>query len=131
MELLAKITVVCIVVSLTALLLERDTPELGLVLTLATIAVVMGFALSFYQELRALLTAILDQAGLDGALFTPILKIIAISLVSRLGGDVCKDSGHTALASLMDMAGTFCALLAAEPLFRAALQLLGQLGGAP
>ena len=34
MELIAKVAVICVVVSLTALLLQRDTPELGLLLIL-------------------------------------------------------------------------------------------------
>ena len=72
---------------------------------------------------------LLSQSGLDGALFVPILKIIAISMVARLGGDVCRDSGKKALGAVVDLAGTFCALLAAEPLLRAALSLLTQLGG--
>ena len=90
---------------------------------------VMLFALSFYEEVQAIFAAIWQQSGLDGALFAPILKIIAISLVTRLGADVCKDSGQGALASLVDMAGVFCALLTAEPLFSQALGILTQLGG--
>ena len=129
MELVAKVTVICLVVALTALLLERNTPELGLLLTLGTIAVVMGFALSYYRDVRQVVEDLLGQAGLDGELFLPILKIIAISLVARLGGDVCRDSGQKALGAVIDTAGTVCALLAAEPLLRGALSLLTQLGG--
>ena len=129
MELIAKVTVICIVVALTALLLERDTPELGLLLTLGAISVVMGFALSYYREIQEMVETLLGQAGLDGALFLPILKIIAISMVTKLGGDVCRDSGQKALGAVIDLAGTFCSLLAAEPLLRAALSLLTQLGG--
>ena len=129
MELIAKVTVICVVVALTALLLERDTPELGLLLTLGAIAVVMGFALSYYRDIREMLDTLLGQAGLDGELFLPILKIIAISMVTKLGGDVCRDSGQKALGAVIDLAGTFCSLLAAEPLLRAALSLLTQLGG--
>jgi len=128
-ELIAKTAVICVVVTLTALLLQRDTPELALLLTLGAVTVVMLFALSFYGEVRAVFQAIWRETGLDGELFTPILKIIAISLVTRLGADVCKDGGREALASLMDMAGVFCALLAAEPLFSRALEILTQLGG--
>ena len=39
MELIAKTAVICIVVSLTALLLQRDTPELALLLTLGAVTV--------------------------------------------------------------------------------------------
>ena len=129
MELVAKVTVICLVVSLTALLLERNTPELGLLLTLGAIAVVMGFALSYYRDVRAVVEELLVRAGLDGEVFLPILKIVAISLVARLGGDVCRDSGQKALGAVIDTAGTVCALLAAEPLLRGALSLLTQLGG--
>ena len=83
MELIAKTAVICIVVSLTALLLQRDTPELALLLTLGAVTVVMLFALSFYEEVQAIFAAVWQQSGLDGALFAPILKIIAISLVTR------------------------------------------------
>ena len=129
MELIAKVTVICIVVALTALLLERDTPELGLLLTLGAIAVVMGFALSYYREIQEMVETLLGQAGLDGALFLPILKIIAISMVTKLGGDVCRDSGQKARGAGIDLAGTFCSLLAAEPLLRTALSMLTQMGG--
>ena len=128
MELVVKAAVICVVVSLTAALLERDTPQLGLLLILAAVAVVMTFALSFYEDVAELMDTLLAESGLSGTLFIPILKIIAISLVTKLGGDVCKDSGQSALADTVDIAGTFCALLAAEPLFREALSLLTGLG---
>ena len=126
---MAKVTVICIVVTLTALLLERDTPELGLLLILGTIAVVMGFALSYYRDIQDMVELLLGRAGLEGRLFAPILKIIAISVVTKLGGDVCRDSGQKALGTVIDLAGTFCSLLAAEPLLQGALSLLTQLGG--
>ena len=105
------------------------TWALGLLLTLAAVAAVMTYALSFYQQVREMLEALMDQAGLDSSLFAPILKIVAISLIARLGSDVCKDSGHGALASLVDMAGTVCALLAAQPLLERTLSLLLGWGG--
>ena len=128
MELVVKAVVICIVVSLTAALLEKDTPQLGLLLVLAAIAVVMLFALSFYEEVQATAESLLAQSGLDGELFRPILKIIAISMIARLGGDLCKDSGQGTLASLLELVGTVCALIAAQPLLLRALEILLGLG---
>ena len=128
MELVVKAVVICIVVSLTAALLEKDTPQLGLLLVLAAIAVVMTFALSFYEEVQATAESLLAQSGLDRELFRPILKIIAISMIARLGGDLCKDSGQGTLASLLELVGTVCALIAAQPLLLRALEILLGLG---
>ena len=129
MEWIVKIAVICLVTALTAVLLERDTPELALLLTLSAVVVVMAFAMSFYGEVEELLGTLLEKSGLRDTLFLPLLKIIAISLVSRLCGDICKDSGKKALASVVDIAGTFCALIAAQPLFLEVLSVLSGLGG--
>ena len=82
----------------------------------------------FSQGAAGTALLLLEETRLDGTLFLPILKIIAISLIAKLGGDVCKDSGQGALASLVDMAGTVCALLAAQPLLHRALEILVDLG---
>ena len=68
---------------------------------------------------------LLENTGLERELFTPLLKIIGISLVSRLGADLCKDAGQGALSSLVELSGTLCALLAAAPLLAAAAHVFG------
>jgi len=129
MEMMIKAAVTCIVVSLMALVLKGNTPELALLLTLAAVVSVMAAALSFYEEIRELLGLILQQTGLDESFFVPVLKIIAISFVSRLGSDICQDSGQKALSTVMELAGIFCALVTAAPLLQTVLAVLLDLGG--
>ena len=129
MEVMVKAVVTCIVVSLTALVLKGNTPELALLLTLAAVVSVMAGALSFYEEIRNLMGLILAQTGLDEELFVPIVKMIAISLVSRLGSDICQDSGQKALSTVVELAGIFCALVTAAPLLQMVLAVFLELGG--
>ena len=60
-------------------------------------------------------------------LFVPLLKTVAISLISRIGGALCRDAGEGAMAGLVEMAGAFAAILVSLPLFRAAWQMLEEL----
>ena len=62
-------------------------------------------------------------------LFAPLYKTAAIALVVRAGGGLCRDAGESALAAVLETAGTVCALLAALPLMRAVLELLVELMG--
>lgn len=124
-----KAAAIAIVVSLVAVLLEKDTPQMSLLLVLSAIAATMTFALSFYGELKAMADMLFEATGLQRELFTPIFKIVAISFVARLTGDLCKDSKQSALASAVDIAGTICAILAARPLLTKVLEVLGQWGG--
>ena len=121
--------VICIVTALTGLLLRRNAPEMALLLTLAAVTAVMLFALSLAGEVRELLQTFGETAGLDPVLFLPVGKIIAISLVTKIGGDICRDSGQEALASAVETVGTLCALAVSGPLLRRMLTILMELGG--
>ena len=124
MLLIMKVAAICIVVALVALLLERNTPEMSLLLLLAATTAVMVLAMSAGQDAVRLIQTVLDRAGLDSTVFSPILKILAISLITRLGGDLCRDSGKKSLASILELSGTICALTAAAPLLYQAMEVL-------
>ena len=57
------------------------------------------------------------------------LDAVGKNLGETMGNIIAKSYTQGALASLVDMAGVFCALLTAEPLFSQALGILTQLGG--
>ena len=76
------------------------------------------------EEVTDFLRELLDWGGLSAELFTPLLKTVAIALVSRTGGALCRDAGEGAMAGLVEIAGAFAALLVSLPLFRAAWQML-------
>ena len=56
-----------------------------------------------------------------------IMKILGIALVARLGGQLCRDAGESALAAGLETAGGVCSMLAALPLLERALSLLEEL----
>ena len=68
-------------------------------------------------------------SGVSADLFVPLYKTIGIALVVQVGGNLCRDAGESALASVVETAGTLCALLAALPLLRAVLDMLLELMG--
>ena len=125
MELAYKTAALCLIAALTAVFLRRGTPELGLVLSLATAAVVLLAILSPLEEALTLLDGLLERTGLERALFLPLLRIVGISLVARLGADLCRDAGQGTLASLVELSAALCSLLAAAPLLTTAAKLFG------
>ena len=81
------------------------------------------------DELLAFLAELAEGSGVPPALFAPLYKTIGIALVVQVGGSLCRDAGESALASVVETAGTLCALLAALPLLRAVLDMLLELMG--
>ena len=79
-----------------------------------------------YEEEEANVSAeeLAAAGGLPEGLFTPLVKTLGIALVSRLGGEICRDAGQGAMAAVLDTAGAFGAVLVSLPLVRAAWELL-------
>ena len=128
MDLLLKGTVICIVAALLVSVLKRNTPELALLLILAVVGAVMAGTFSLYGELVLLWKELIGQAGLDSALFSPLIKIMAISLITGIGRDICLDSGQKTLSFLMELTGTVCAFSAATPLLKKVVSVLLKVG---
>ena len=122
-----QVTAACVVAAMLALVLRKETPELALLVTLAAIvAAFLGVSglltdlMSFFQELS-------DQTGIRQELLIPLYKILGIALIVRIGGSLCRDAGESALAAVIETAGSVCALLVALPLLRAVLSMLLEL----
>ena len=129
MELASRVTALCVVGVILALVLKKTSPEQALLLVLC--AAVAGLALltDGLGELAEFLRELGERSGVSETLFVPLYKTVGIGLVAKVGGDLCRDAGGAALASVVETAGAVCALLAAMPLLRAVLELLMALMG--
>ena len=124
MEQVFQVTALCLVGALLAVVVRRGSPGMALLLALG--AVVVGLLslagtveglLSFFNELG-------ERSGISQQLLIPLYKTVGIALVVKVGGELCRDAGESALAAVVETAGAACALLAALPLLRAVLSLL-------
>ena len=127
MEQVFQVTALCVVGALLALTIRRGSPESALLLSLAAAVLVLLMLLENLGELTAFFTELARRSGLPEALFAPLYKILAITLVVRIGSGLCRDAGEQALASVVETAGTVCALLTALPLLRSVLSMLLEL----
>ena len=72
---------------------------------------------SFFQRLITL-------SNLSEKVFSPMLKVVGIAAVTKVGTSLCKEAESDTAAALLEMGGTCCALLAALPLMSQVLDLL-------
>ena len=103
------------------------TFELALLLALAAAVTVLMQLAAPVRELFDFLKRLTGYSGVSDTLFLPLYKTIGIALIVRIGGNLCKDAGQNALASVLEFAGAICALVTALPLLSAVLDLLTEL----
>ena len=75
----------------------------------------------------ALMEELADQAGLSETLLEPVVKTVALSILTRLTVEICRSAGEGGVAAFVETAGAVLALLAALPLIRAVAQMMGEL----
>ena len=124
METVVKIAGLCLAAAVVAVLLRKDSPELGLLLAVAAATLGGALLLDAALDLAALGDELVGLTGLSPTLFTPLLKVTAIALIVRIGSALCTDAGQSALGRVMDAAGAVCALGSALPLVRAVVDLI-------
>ena len=124
MEVFLRVAAVCVVGAVLAVFLKNDSPELGLLLALAVCAVVMIAMTGPIKDILDMLRQMMARSGIGAEVFEPLVKIVGIALICRIGTELCRDAGQGAMASLVEMGGAFGAILMAVPLFRAVWEIL-------
>lgn len=127
MELIVKVTVVCLIAALLAVLLKTSNPELSLLLALSACVIVLAAIISGMERIHDFLDEIVTWSGLTSEIFSPLWKTVGIALVTRIGTELCKDAGENTMASLVETTGAFGAVLVAIPLFQAVWEMLRSL----
>ena len=127
MELITRAVIIGIAGSVMTLLIKKTNPEISIVLTMALCSLVLGLALGIYSAILEVLQLIEIGTGFSSAYTTPILKCVGIGITAKLGADLCRDSGQTALASSLEICGVVCALYVSLPLIRTLLRMIGEL----
>ena len=119
-----KIAAAVIVCSVAVLILRRTVPETSLIVQLAGIAAV---ALMIVQSVSALSKGaqeLLDGAVEDGYIRL-LLKALGTALAAKTGSDICNDSGNTALAGVVELAGKVLVIMMCMSMLRTVVSFAG------
>lgn len=125
MELIVKAAALAMTAALIGIVLRRTNPELSLLLSICTVVLIMGAALGFAKSFTELAQAVQRIFGVSETLIKPVLKCVAVAIITKMTSDLCKDSSQAAAASAVELAGTVCALCIIMPLLMSMLTAIG------
>lgn len=115
---------ISLIAALLSALLRKNAPEtalfLGAALLVSVLAALSGDIKVMIEEMRY----ITEQAGVEGELLVPLLKVLGISVITGAAGAVCADAGEKAAGFMLHLAGTVCAFGAVMPLLSKVVEML-------
>jgi len=120
---LALIAGVCIFTAALCRVFDNGAKEYGVMVKTAAAVGIMWAVVMGVMPVIERLEAIFVRSGADPFYFTVLLKGLGICFLTRLAGDICRDSGEGALAVQAETAGRTSLLVIALPLFEKAADL--------
>ena len=125
MALVGKAAALALTAALIGLLLRRTNPELTLLLSIGAVTLIMGAALGFAKSFTELAQAVQRIFGVSETLIKPVIKCVAVAIITKMSADLCKDASQSSAASAVELAGTVCALCIIMPLLLSMLTAIG------
>ena len=127
MEQLIRFAAAALLGTAVCLLLKKSNPELQVPLAAAVCTFVLWGGTALLRPLREFLQKAEGLSALSGAYFSPVVKCVAIGILSRGAAELCRDGGQSAMAGAVELGGTAAALYVSLPLLTALLELLEKL----
>ena len=126
MDWLFRLLVLAVLSALMIGTLRNTVPALTLLLSIAALIAILLPVFSAAEEIKGLYEQLMQLSGLTSEYITPVIKCMAIAMLSRLGADVCRDGGVNVLAGGIEIAGTVAAVIVTLPLMEAVLDTVMQ-----
>ena len=127
MDVMVKLAAAAVTAVVLSGVLKKTTPELALLLTLAAGIWMLAVVADGLRAVVELMKELAGQAGVSEVLLEPVVKTVALSILTKLTAEICRSAGESGVAAFVETAGTVLALVVALPLVRAVAQLMGEL----
>lgn len=118
----AALTAVC-----CAQLLRGKSPAMAQLISIAAVVGLFAILLPQLREIANGCQRVFQQTGLETHLFLPVVKVLAITQITRISAELCRDAGERGIAAKLELGGAAVSLLCIFPLVEEALELIGAL----
>lgn len=100
-----KITAVGFIGGMLAMTVRQYKSEYGMLVGLATVAVILFNILDSVEMIISRLLIITEKSGVDMLYFTAIIKVVGVAYITQLGAEILRDGGEGAIALKLELAG--------------------------
>lgn len=102
---LVKIIGIAFVALILIIIMKQYKPEFAIYVSMIAGVLILFFCADKLSKILSLLTNLSNQSAINTEFLTILIKITGIAFLTEFGVSICKDSGETAIASKVDIAG--------------------------
>ena len=127
MNVFIKLAFVCIISAILGIFIKKYNPEISFLISIASLICCAAASIEFIIQLKQEYYAIKDTIYIDLNGIDVLLKCLAISSLTHLSCNICKDAGQGAAAFSLELTGNIVLIICMFPLISSLFQLVENL----
>ena len=122
-----KIAAIGLIGVVLSSILKGHKPEFATYVIITTVMVIFIMVLYKLTYLFEFLTEIYDQLSYGRNFFPIIIKVLAVAYIADFTAQICKDSGESAIAGKVELAGKVMIFYLAIPVIVTVMELINSI----
>ena len=119
---IVKIIGIAFISVIIIIILKQYKPEFAIYVSIIAGILILTMSFSKLSSIIELLNNIASKTSINGEFLKILLKITGIAILTEFGISICKDSGETAIASKVDIAGKVTIIAISVPIMSGLLE---------
>ena len=104
-----------------SLFVKGFRPEFGVYISMGVCVLIMILAADKFSDVVEQLMGIGEKVGMSANYWKVLMKMLGITYVSGFAADICRDSGHQAVANQIVVFGKLAVIASSIPILTAVL----------
>lgn len=127
---ITKIVGIAFVSIIVISMIKQHRPEFATYASVIAGCIILFLTINELTPIISMLQSLSDKMGVSSKFFAILLKITGIAYLTEFGTNICKDSGETAVASKVELAGKILIISLSIPILTTLMEtLLGLIWG--
>ncbi|MBR6779146.1 MAG: stage III sporulation protein AD [Clostridia bacterium] len=121
---LLKIVAVALVTVFAHMLVKQAKPEIAMIISIVGSILIIIMIVDAIGNITSSFYGIFQKTGVDTALLTPLLKIVAIGYIAEFGANICADAGASSVADKILFAAKLIILMISLPIITTVIDMV-------
>ena len=121
---ITKVIAVALISVVIIAILRQNKPEFAMHASIIAGIIILYFVLEEFVPLITMVQSLSEKIGVTSKFFIILLKITGVAYLSEFGANICKDSGESAIASKVELAGKVLIISLSIPIITALMETL-------
>ena len=121
---IVKIIGIALVAVIIIIILKQYRPEFAVYASIIAGVIILILVMDKLYSIVNLVSALSSKSGTGSAFLKILLKITGIAILTEFAVSICKDSGETAIATKVDLAGKIIIISISIPIITTLLELI-------